>query len=251
MRAQRPQAGGDQPEAEQQHARDHRDRRPAASIHLSWLSVVSVSCSGTPRISVRVGRRHRLGEQAEARAAARRADGRAPRLAVAGRAEAAAGCAACGALSPGRVSVAWTTGAPSPGADLDVHSRREHAELRQAVDAPQRAARGPAAAIELVERARDAVRARVERAVDALEERRAQRRVGRDVGDQQTGRGEHREHDEQAGAQRHPPHAPLRCARRCGRAGVTSDPVRAARSRPAERCGSAAARRGRACGAGS
>ena len=47
---------------------------------------------------------------------------------------------------------------------------------------------------------------RVERAVDALEERGAQGRVGRDVGNQQAGPGEHREHHEQARAQRHPSH---------------------------------------------
>ncbi len=70
--------------------------------------------------------------------------------------------------------------------------------------------RGPPRAraepVELIERARDAVRGRVERAVDALEERGAQGRVGRDVGNQQTGPGEHREHHEQPCAQRHPSH---------------------------------------------
>ena len=42
----------DQPEAEQERARDHGAGRRAARSSLSWSSVTSVSCSGTPRISV-------------------------------------------------------------------------------------------------------------------------------------------------------------------------------------------------------
>ncbi len=86
----------------------------STSIHLSWLSVVSVSCSGTPRISV---------ESEEGTDWARRRKREPPWTALTvarlGLPSAAGpkpfGMRGAGALSPGRVSVPWITGEPSPG----------------------------------------------------------------------------------------------------------------------------------------
>ena len=111
-----------------------------------------------------------------------------------------------GAVSPGRVSVPWTTGEPSPGRISTyvpgVSTPNWARKLIRRSDAA-RAWPGPCRSNWSSDPATP-FGARVERAVDAVEERRAQRRVGRDVGDQQPDRQEHGEHEQQARAQRHP-----------------------------------------------
>ena len=71
-------------------------------------------------------------------------------------------------------------------ADLDVRPRREHAQADERVE--------PGAA---PERLRNGVRIAGERGVDALEELRAERRVGRDVSDEEARRREPGEHEQQ------------------------------------------------------
>ncbi len=127
------------------------------------------------------------------------AHGRAPRVAVAVGPEAVRDARRRGDVSPGRVSVAWIGREPSRRLQIDEHPGSEHAEGGQALELPERRA-----ALEAIERAGHAVGTRVERGVDAPEERRAQRRVGRDVGRHEAGGGDHRQHDQQARAQRHP-----------------------------------------------
>ena len=110
-----------------------------------------------------------------------------------------------GALSPRRVSVPRITGEPSPGRiSTYVPGVSTPNWARKLIRRSGPRARTGTLPVELVERPRDAVRARVERAVDAVEERRAKGRVGRDVGDEQPDSQEHCEHEQQARTQRHP-----------------------------------------------
>ena len=176
----------------------------SSMISLSWSSVVSVSLSGTPRISVasamgaeRASRRKRVPP-------ALRMHRRAARPAVGGRPEALGEARRGRGLARARERALDGVGSVA-GPDLDVHAGCQHAELREELNPLARRGRPrprPEAAAR--EGARDAVRARVERAVDAIEERRAQRRVGRDVGGQEPDGRDDREHDEQARAQRQP-----------------------------------------------
>ena len=177
----------------------------SSSIHLSWSSVFCVSFSGTPRISVESA-------NGTERASRRKSPPLPCALTVARRAPPSlAGAKPFGMRGFRRRLAGSGERALDPRravtrSDLDIHARREHPELRKELDAAQRRARpGPAGAEALGgQRARDARGARVERAVDAVEERGAERRVGGDVGREQARRREHGEDGEQAGAQRHP-----------------------------------------------
>ena len=119
----------DQPEAEQRARLAITRAVTSTSIHLSWSSVVSVSCSGAPRIERRVRERHRLREQAEARAALIGGHRRAPRAAVARRREAPrdarrrrrprprrGSCRAAAACRRGRIST-YVPGVSTPSRD--------------------------------------------------------------------------------------------------------------------------------------
>ena len=136
---QRAQARGDQPQAEQQRARDHGDRDQRLDpLELSQRRVGLVQRDAEDQRGV--GRGHRLRQEAEARAAVVRAHGGSPRAAVARRTEAASGCAASARSRLGASACPGRRRAVR-GPDLDVGPGCEHAELGEEVDRRRDAAR--------------------------------------------------------------------------------------------------------------
>ncbi len=195
----------------------------SSSIQRSWSSVSSVSTSGAPRISV--------SSEGSVRASRRKRAPPSVAPVVMRRARPVArGCEVLRHVRPRRLLAGAREHALERRVlDRDVHARRQHAEPREQVDLHQRPLLAAGAAA-LDERLRDALRARVERPVDALEQRRAQRGVGDDARDPEAGRQQRADDDEQAGAQRHAAHAAPGAAAPAHR---PSGPARAARSRPA------------------